>query len=200
MEECDYCDDTFPDERRYLQHLESEHYNELGRIDRRRVDGPADDDTTPLSTYLLFGGLVVVVLAAMYFALTAGNSADGSDGPYAQGSVHDHGPIEVTIDGQTLDFSQPQYQYENTQNPHFHFEGGDGDQWHVHSQGVTLAYAMQTLGIEVTTNTVTFDGTTYDDSVDGERVVVEVNGESVTPGDYILQDEDTVRIVAESGN
>ena len=38
MPECDYCGATHDGEGAHLDHLESEHYDELGPIDKRRVD------------------------------------------------------------------------------------------------------------------------------------------------------------------
>ena len=67
--------------------------------------------------------------------------------------------------------------------------------WHGHAKGVTLSYAMGTLGIDVTEDTVAYQGTTYGDDP-GETVVVKVNGESVNPEEYVLQDGDHIQIVA----
>ena len=90
----------------------------------------------------------------------------------------------------------------------FDFEGGDGQVWHGHAQRVTLEWAMSSLGIEVTTNAVTFEGTTYRDSDPQYAVSVTVNGEPVDPGAYVLQgapeaqnagrEGDRIRIVVEA--
>ena len=102
------------------------------------------------------------------------------------------GGIEVTITGDTVDFSQPEYQNPQ-ENRRFHFEGGDGSEWHAHATGVTLEYGMSTLGIGVGENSVTFDGTEYVDG-EGYEVIIQVNGEDVSP-DYVLTDGDDIRIV-----
>lgn len=194
-ESCDHCGASFDDETAYLEHLRDEHSDELSRIEQRRVAALESDDEGP-STALYAGAVGVLallgVLAYLLFFSGGGGGTNASGGPSALGSVHYHGTIEVSIDGQQLDFSRQQFQLEADA---FHFENNDGEEWHVHAQDVTLSYAMSTLGIDVTEDTLTYDGTTYGDD-SGETVVVEVNGESVNPEEYVLQEGDDVRIVA----
>ena len=109
-------------------------------------------------------------------------------------SVHYHGTIDASIAGQDLDFGRQQFQL---QADAFHFENGEGQRWHVHARQVTLAWAMRTLGIDVTNGTVSYQGTTYGDD-GGETATVTVNGGSVTPTDYVLQQGDEIRIVADT--
>lgn len=109
--------------------------------------------------------------------------------------MHTHGSITVTIAGERIDFSRDTYQL---QDNYFHFEHGNGDRWHVHGKDVTLQYAMDTLNIHVTNETVTYQGTTYRDSNPGTTVTVEVNGEPVNPRTYVLQDGDRVQINVET--
>ena len=187
MPECDYCGATHESETAHLEHLEAEHYDELGPIDKRRVDDDGDDGGLPTGPI----AIGVVLLAATgivgYVVFVAGGSSGGIG---QAGSAHYHGGIEVTITGDTVDFSQSQYQL---QDRRFHFEGGDGSEWHAHATGVTLEYGMSTLGIGVGENSVTFDGTEYVDG-EGYEVITQVNGEDVSP-DYVLTDGDDIRIV-----
>lgn len=187
MPECDYCGATHESETAHLEHLEAEHYDELGPIDKRRVgddDGDGGFPTGPVA-------IGVVLLAATgivgYVVFVAGGSSGGIG---QAGSAHYHGGIEVTITGDTVDFSQPQYQ---VQDRRFHFEKGDGSEWHAHATGVTLEYGMSTLGIGIGENSVTFNGTEYVDG-EGYEVIIQVNGEDVSPG-YVLTDGDDIRIV-----
>jgi hypothetical protein len=205
MPECSYCDAEFPDEAAYHEHLRDVHADDLDRIDRRRVglDGAGDDDGPPVVLYAVLVGGVALALVGVY--LVAGGSGSGGSGPggsaaaspHSLGSVHYHGAIQVTIDGQTLDFSRDRYQL---RNDYFHFEGGNGDRWHVHGQGVTLGYAMGTLGIDIQDggDAVTFGNATYRDSDAGTSVTVTVNGEAVDPSTYVLQEGDRVRVVVET--
>jgi len=198
MPDCNYCAESFADEDAYLEHLHAAHdEGELSRIDRRRVEqhvGDGGDGGFPTGPVVLGGLLLFTVGVIVYvtFFVWGGSSAattpmgDVAQTPTNVGDAHEHGHINVTIDGQTLDFSQPRFQ-KPQQYPGYHFEAGDGSAWHVHAEGVTLEYAMATLGIDVTRSTVTYDGTTYRDTDPGTNVTVQVNNESVNPATYELE-------------
>lgn len=197
--DCDHCGASFDEEVAYLEHLRDEHGDELGAIERRRVDALAEDDGGPsTATYGIgLGVLALVGLLAYVLFFSGGGATDTAgpgegDGPRNHGSVHYHGTITATIGGEQLDFGRQRFQL---QDDAFHFENGEGERWHGHAENVTLSYAMGTLAINVTEDTVTYDGTTYGDDPN-ETVVVTVNGESVTPGEYVLQEGDAIRIVA----
>lgn len=203
MPDCEYCGASFDDEEDLVAHLGDEHYEELGRIDRRRVDEQRGDAGGDLTVYLALGGGLALFAAIVYFLFLAG----GGSGPSGvtgvpvtpHGETHEHGTINVTIRGVQVDFGQPQYQVGQTRNPHFHFEGGDGRVWHTHSRDVTIQYALATLDIGVTENSVTFEGVTYNASDPGTSIVVEVNGEPVDPTTYVL-DGASSRDNAEQGD
>jgi sulfur carrier protein ThiS len=55
---------------------------------------------------------------------------------------------------------------------------------------------MSTLGIGVTNDSVTYEGETYR-SGPNTTVTVHVNGNSVRPSEYVLQEGDRIRIVVE---
>jgi hypothetical protein len=196
MSECRYCGETFEDEDAELVHLEAEHADELGRIDRRRLTD--DDEGSGIGTVLAVGVVVLLATVAVgYGAFVAdGGGGDGSVDPSGVGSVHYHGTIEVVVEGESVDFSQAEYQYRSTNVDAFHFEGGDGSRWHVHAQRVTLGWALSSLGIEVTAESVTFGGETYRDG-EGASVTVAVDGSAVDPSEYVLQADDHIRIVVE---
>lgn len=192
MPDCDYCDATFEDEAAYLDHLEADHARELGAIDQRRIEqrGAADGDGGTSSTAVYAAGGLVLLLgaAAVVYGVV---SVIG-----AEGQVHEHGTMEVVIDGQPVDFQQPQYQNANG----FHFHPGETG-WHMHPSEpgrLTLAEAMDRLGIEVTEETVTFDGETYDDADPDTDVRIAINDEPVDPETAELHDGDHVEIVVET--
>jgi hypothetical protein len=223
MPECSYCGDSFEDEQPYLRHLDEHHRGELGSIDRRRVEEDLNSGDSGLPTGPLVLGFVLVVAAALvaYVVFFFGGSspATGSnadvevDGaasldsvaqsPGPVGSAHEHGTIEVRIDGRTVDFSQQQYQLRAEE---FHFENGNGRVWHKHATGVSLEWAMATLGIGVSEDTVVFDGQVYRESDPGTSVTVVVDGDPVDPQTYVLQGAsdtnpeqgDRISIVAET--
>lgn len=200
MPRCEYCQAEFAEEDAYLEHLRDEHYDELGPIEQRRVDGlETEEDGNRWAVVGVITLLGVLVVAGGYMVFANGGTGDstgtGGSGvptPHDQGSVHIHGSMAVTIDGNQIDFSRDKYQL---QDRSFHFERGNGERWHVHAKGVTLQYAMETLGINVTNNTVTYDGTTYRESDPGTTITITANGESVSPRTYVLKEGDNIRIL-----
>jgi hypothetical protein len=205
MPECSYCGESFETEGAELEHLQEVHAGELSRIDQRRVgDIDEGDGGLPLGPIILAGvilfALAVVVYVTVFVGGGGGPSGTDEPGPYR--SAHQHGTIEMTVLGERVDFGQDRYQIAADR---FHFENNDGEVWHTHATGVTLKWAMDTLpGIEVTDDNVTYRGTTYADSDPDYEVIVEVNGESVDPAEYVLQgvgdaarasEGDAVRIV-----
>jgi hypothetical protein len=192
MEECDYCGESFQGEKAYVNHLRAEHMDELGPIDRRRVgadeDGGSSLSAGPVALALVIGATVAVIGYVMFIAGGSGASV----GP--AGSAHYHGPMQMVVLGEQVDFSRDEYQLRDDR---FHFEGGDGSTWHAHATGVTLDYAMESLGFDVTRTSVTYQGTTYEDSDDRYDVTVTVGGEQVNPDQYVLQEGDRIRIVVE---
>jgi len=190
MPECDYCGASNDSEAAHLQHLESEHYDELGPIDKRRVDDERGGGDIPVGPI----AVVVVLLAAVgvvgYVVFVAGGGGGSNIGQV--GSAHYHGTIDVTITGTTFDFSDPKW---NNAGEHrrFHFEGQNDPRWHSHATGMTLKYGMSTIGIGVEENAITWDGTRYVDG-EGYEVIIQVNGNDVSPT-YVLKDGDQIRIV-----
>lgn len=193
MVDCEHCGESFADETAYLEHLGEAHYDDLGRIDRRRVDAHRDDGGGLSRGTLAIGALVVFVLAVLAFVTLFMNDGGGGattfngipveQTPGQLGALHEHGTMTMTVDGEEVDFSRQRYQL---QADPFHFESNNGEVWHTHAPGVTLQYAMATLGIAVNESSITYQGTTY---VDGENaeVSVTVNGEPVDPATYVLQ-------------
>lgn len=192
MRDCPHCEASFEDEVAHLEHLRDEHPAEFGSVDRRRLDqlGGGDDDAGVSSTALLLGGLAVAVVGLVLFVTfglggsSADSDVDAARSPSNLGAVHSHGTMEVIVLGDRIDFSRDRYQLRADA---FHFEGGGGRVWHVHAEGVTLEWALASLGIEVTETSVTFDGTTYRDADSAYDVSVSVNGEPVDPETYVLR-------------
>ncbi|MFB6118798.1 hypothetical protein [Halosegnis sp.] len=203
MPHCDHCGASFDDEEAYLSHLGADHADELGRIEQRRVDALEDDGVGVGSAPLAIGAVAVVAVALVaYLVFFTGGSAGVPDSveqvtqtPSEVGSVHYHGTMTVRIDGERIDFSQDRYQLADRA---FHFEGGDGERWHAHARGITLEYALSTLEIGVTADSVWYDGTRYTDG-ENANVTVTVNGEPVDPTTYVLEADDTVRVIVETG-
>ncbi|PSQ44591.1 hypothetical protein BRD17_03900 [Halobacteriales archaeon SW_7_68_16] len=211
MPDCDYCGESFDDDDAYARHLRDEHPDDLSRIEQRRVDDlEGESRDLPTGPIVLVGIValgIVVVVYALFLAGGGGTATATADQtPYALNSVHEHGPITMTVLGERVDFSQSEYQ---VQDNSIHFEARNGVMWHKHAQGATLEYFMATLGINVTDDSVTYQGTTYDDDDPQYDVSITVDGEPVDPSTHILQGAasertfrqgDTVEIVVESAS
>lgn len=129
----------------------------------------------------------IEVLTAPVDQPTPGDHIDHHD-------LHAHGHVEMVVDGEPVNFSRARYQTPD-EHTYFHFESGSAPRWHAHSWSVTLEYAMGTFpGIEVTNDSITYNGTTYDRSDPGTTVSITVNDEPVEPGSYYLKDGDSVHI------
>ncbi len=186
MPECSYCGETFEDEAAHLQHLEAKHAGELGTIDQRRVGALEEDGGDfPTGPVVLAGVFLIAAVVVAYVIFFAGGGGAAGDGPGPMGSAHDHGTMEMVVLGEPVDFSQDRYQIAADR---FHFENRNGEVWHTHATGVTLQWAMGTLpDIEVTEDSVTYEGTTYEDSDPTYEVVIEVNGQPVDPAEHVLE-------------
>jgi len=191
MPECDYCGATHDSEAAQLSHLESEHYDELGPIDKRRVDDAGGGSGIPYGPIAI--GVVLLAAAGIvgYVVFIAGGSGGSNIGP--AGSAHYHGQMEMVVLGDRVDFSQREFQ---VQDDRFHFEGGNGVEWHAHATGVTFQYAMNALGFRVDTGpkSITIGGDTYTDGEEDE-VVFEVNGNEISSLNYVLKGGDDIRVV-----
>jgi hypothetical protein len=206
MPECDYCGARFDDEEAHLRHLGEEHAGDLGRIERRRVERVRDDEDSgiPVGPAVLVGVLLFSLVVVFYVIFFFGGGAPAELGEV--GTAHEHGTVQMSVLGEEVDFSQGRYQ--NVAD-RFHFEDNDGRVWHKHATGVTLAWGMSTLDIDLTETSVTYDGTTYRDGDPNYDVSITVNGDPVDPTSYVLMgvpqgqnpvDGDRVRIVVSRTN
>jgi len=183
MPECEYCDAGFREETAYLSHLHEHHGDELGPIDSQRVARHQAGDGGRIRLDVL----LVAVLGGAILVVGLLNAAGGPSTPYDHGSVHYHGTMEVTVDGDPIDLNQQQYL---EQDRHFYFVGQDGASvWHAHARGITVEYAASTLDmtIDPDATSVTIEGETYADADPETTVRITVNGEPVDPGEYELR-------------
>jgi sulfur carrier protein ThiS len=141
-------------------------------------------------------GLGVVLAVGLVLGLLVAVVGLGVGGVYP----HDHGTLEVTVDGETIDFDRSAY---HDRHPTLHFHEGGGNEWHHHPESpllvleferMTVAEALETLDVVVTDSTATVDGVSYDDADPDTTVAVTVDGEPVDPAEHLLQDGDAVAV------
>lgn len=193
MPDCTYCRESFENEEAYLVHLRDEHADELGPIDKRRVSELDGDESSVPTGRMALGLILIIALAVVAYLVVSGGSGGESASASGPQNIDDsdyHGTMTMSADGQPVDFSQQRYQ---VQDQAFHFEGGDGSTWHGHATGITLEYAIETLGIEVTNSSIVYEGTSYNQS-DGETISFTVNGGSVTPSNYVIERGDRITV------
>lgn len=213
MVECSYCGQEFPNEDRYLDHLESAHFDDLGRIDRRRVEqrhgggstaGGAGigtihpalagvgarlapvTDRLPARLDLAIAAILVLILVLILWSTDFG---------FAANSVHEHGTMVIEVDGDRIDLDQSQYHDPDR----FHFHPGDGTVWHMHPERLTFEGAMAELGVPVTETSIAIDGTTYDADDPTVEVTMGINGDPAEL-DQELHDGDQIVVIVETGS
>lgn len=191
MPDCDYCGASFDDEEAYLSHLGTEHADELGRIDRRRVAAHGELETesggNPIIVYGLTLSVVLLVIGALGYVVTVGMTDD---------AVHDHGQITVTVDGEEIEFDQSQY-YQEELGGTFHFHPGDGNTWHMHPDRVTFEDAMADIEMPVTDSSITVHDETFDDEDPDASVEMTIDDRPAALEDE-LSDGDHIRITVET--
>lgn len=212
---CPHCGDNYSDREEYATHLANNHTrDEVSSIDEKLVDnkvgGFSDDGIDrkiPISeSGLVLGGLalfcLVVFGGVLYIAIGGGGGGANVEGvehmPGQKGSAHDHGTISFTIEGEELNLDDTDFTYQDSLF-HMHDEQQNPNLFHLHATGVTVEHGVHTLGMEIDRHTfTTLDGTTYDDRNENERVDVLVNGDTVNPVEYRIQQDDNVEIIVES--
>lgn len=71
MPDCDYCKEAFESEQAYLDHLASEHKDELGRIDTYRVQQRIDTGKRPSLKILGGGAGAALLIRGSAYAITS---------------------------------------------------------------------------------------------------------------------------------
>lgn len=124
-------------------------------------------------------------------------AADESTTPH--GSLHAHGSMVVEINGETYTLAdEPRNHESNTGDPNFHFHEGS-DQYHLHAEGVTLDYALDSLPqVEASAETFEFRGHTYDANDADTRVRYVAGGDAVGLNYTIPESAPALRVVVET--
>lgn len=188
---CSYCGESIADER-YETHLARNHAGELSAIDRRRVD-PSPDESAGRNLLLYAGvGVVLVLFTFGYvsvFLMSGTTASSAAIQPDSSALIHEHGTIDVRYDDTVVDFDDPQF-IERDGCFHFHAYD-DAEIWHAHCEDVTIEYAVETLGMELTADRFVVDDMEFTEE-NGDSISVTVDGEEVDPQEYVLYGVESV--------
>lgn len=81
MDECSYCGARFDDEEAYVRHLRDEHGDELGRIDRQRVEQLEPEGPSRTALYTVVALLAIVVVGIAYLTFAGGGGGEPLEEP-----------------------------------------------------------------------------------------------------------------------
>ena len=138
----------------------------------------------------VLGALVTAMLAFPFVANAAMTTF----------AAHDHGSLDIVIDGQLTDLDQPRF---HDLHPEFHIHPGHGNRWHHHPRTLadmfsfellTLNEALTAMGAEFRDNTLTFDGAVYDTTDPTVTITLRVNGVDVDPDNHVIGDGDHITV------
>ena len=138
--ECKYCGKKFGSEAAMQQHIKHKHED----VQKEKFPKTGARKIKKIGIYLV----AFLILAGIIYGLSVLSSQPKIG---SAGSAHLHADIKVYVNGNQIDFSQPMYQLQSNL---VHFEGGDGDVIHVHATGMTIGYALKTLGINFSPNCI----------------------------------------------
>jgi hypothetical protein len=113
----------------------------------------------------------------------------------ALGSAHQHAAFLVKVNGENIDYSQPQYQ---VVSDFIHVENGDGTTLHRHATNVTFADFLESVKMDIDeeNNCLIFtNGTQYCNNNDNQLRTF-VNGNSAESiSDYVINDSDRLLVI-----
>jgi hypothetical protein len=138
---------------------------------------------------------VAALLAVMAYAVNiySVNLEEPSQKFGPLGSEHVHAAFAVKINGEKLNFSQPQYQ---VRSEYIHVENNDGNTLHRHATGVPVGEFFRTVGMNVTDSCFTLENKTSYCSDGNSNLEFYVNGNKTNSiANYVLKDNDRILIV-----
>jgi hypothetical protein len=146
-----------------------------------------------LKTVILPIIAVLVIIAGISIYFYSQNLPPSSFG--ALGSAHQHAAFLVKVNGENIDFSQPQYQ---VVSDFIHVENGDGTTLHRHATNVTFADFLESVKMDIDeeNNCLIFtNGTQYCNNNDNQLRTF-VNGNSAESiSDYVINDSDRLLVI-----
>lgn len=136
---------------------------------------------------------IVIIAGISIYVFSQNTQSVAGFGPL--GSAHEHAAFLVKVNGQNIDFSQPQYQ---VQSDYIHVENGDGTTLHRHATNVTFVDFLKSVKIDIDkkNNCLAFtNGTEYCDD-ENNKLRTFINGNSTgSISDYILNNNDRLLVI-----
>ncbi|HEY5736832.1 MAG TPA: hypothetical protein VIS28_01035 [Nitrososphaeraceae archaeon] len=136
---------------------------------------------------------IVIIAGISIYVFSQNTQSVAGFGPI--GSAHEHAAFLVKVNGQNIDFSQPQYQ---VQSDYIHVENGDGTTLHRHATNVTFVDFLKSVKMDIDkkNNCLAFtNGTEYCDD-ENNKLRTFINGNSTgSISDYILNNNDRLLVI-----
>jgi hypothetical protein len=137
---------------------------------------------------------VIATIAVVSIFLYSPNLPPAGFG--ALGSAHQHAAFLVKVNGENIDFSQPQYQ---VVSDYIHVENGDGTTLHRHATNVTFAEFLKSVEMDIDeeNNCLVFtnNGTEYCNN-NFNQLRAFVNGNPTNSiSDYVINDSDRLLVI-----
>ena len=136
---------------------------------------------------------IVIIAGISLYVFSQNTLSVAGFGPL--GSAHEHAAFLVKVNGQNIDFSQPQYQ---VQSDYIHVENGDGTTLHRHATNVTFVDFLKSVKMDIDkkNNCLAFtNGTEYCDD-ENNKLRTFINGNSTgSISDYILNNNDRLLVI-----
>jgi hypothetical protein len=149
-----------------------------------------------LKTFILPIIAAIVIIAGISIYVSSQNTLSVAGfGPL--GSAHEHAAFLVKVNGQNIDFSQPQYQ---VQSDYIHVENGDGTTLHRHATNVTFVDFLKSVKMDLdkkNKNCLAFTNETeYCDDDNNNKLRTFINGNSTgSISDYVLNNNDRLLVI-----
>lgn len=168
-------------------------YDDAVKKKRSYIDVTRKKRSKSIKTVVLPLIAVIAIIAVVSIFLYAPNLPPAGFG--ALGSAHTHAAFLVKVNGENIDFSQPQYQ---VVSDYIHVENGDGTTLHRHATNVTFAEFLKSVKMDIDeeNNCLVFtNGTEYCNN-NFNQLRTFVNGSPTDSiSNYVINDNDRLLVI-----
>lgn len=205
---CDKCGRKVDSRREEIEHVLDQHDDKITSHEKdelkrelNSLEAEGSSGSLPVRKIGIAAAVLAVLVGGGYalssagiLSFSSGGSGSTGAGVGPAGSTHEHAQFSVFVDGEEIDFSQPQYQFHQTQNSRIHFEAGDGDTIHKHATGATIGFALESLGLGLNETCLTVHDDTYCENGNAS-LTTRVNGNQIqAPASHVIRDGEVIRI------